>query len=114
MKTFNSDNSGKAFPVSERLSGEVVRNGVLKEILRISPEFNEQSLIAVSELNYYRQKYIEKVVSREVGTLTELEQTVLDNMRLNQILTDEASDVKQNRLTIAQRWADKIATFGGS
>jgi uncharacterized membrane protein len=114
MKTFTSDISGKPYPISERISGKLVRNGVLKEILKVSPSFNESSCLSVSEYNEYRQQYIQNLLSKEVGTLTELEQTVLENIRHNHILADEVSEVKRDKLSTAQRCADKLASFGGS
>jgi uncharacterized membrane protein len=114
MQTFKSDISGEWFPVSEKTSGKLVRNSVLKEILKTNPAFNEDCFLSVTELNQYRQQYIRNLLAKEVGTLTELEQTVLDNIKHNHILADEASDVKQERLTRPQRWADHIAFFGGS
>lgn len=114
MQTFTSDISGKSFPVAEKTSGKLVRNGILKEILKINPSFNDDCFLSISELNYYRQQYIQDLLSKEIGTITELEQTVLDNIKHNHILADEASDIKQERLTLSQRLADRIASFGGS
>jgi uncharacterized membrane protein len=114
MQIFTSDISGKSFPVAEKTSGKLVRNGILKEILKINPSFNEDCFLSVGELNHYRQQYIQNLLSKEIGTITELEQTVLDNIKHNHILADEASDVKEERLTLSQRWADRMASFGGS
>lgn len=114
MQTFTSDISGKSFPISEKTSGKLVRNGILKEILKINPSFNEDCSLSVGEFNQFRQQYIQNLLSKEIGTLTELEQTVLDNIQHNHILADEASEIKQERLNMAQRWADMIASFGGS
>ena len=113
MQNFISDISHKTFSVTERVSGKSIRNGVLKEIQKDHPEFNESHFIAVAELNYYRQLYIQNLLAKEVGTLTELEHTVLDNINQNHLIADEASDVK-NEATRGQRWADRIASFGGS
>ena len=114
MQTFTSDISGKSFPVAEKTSGKRVRNGILKEILKVNPSFNEDCFLSVGELSHYRQQYIQDLLSKEIGTITELEQTVLDNIKHNHILADEASDIKQEELTRSQRWADRIASFGGS
>lgn len=114
MERFKSDISGKWFPVSEKTSGKLVRNGVLKEILKTNPEFTENCFLSASEFNHHRQQYIQNLVSKEIGTLTELEQTVLDNIQHNHILADEASDVKQEKLGRSERWADHLASFGGS
>ena len=114
MERFKSDISGKWFPESEKTSGKLVRNGVLKEILKENPDFDENCFLSASEFNQYRQLYIQNLLSKEVGTLTELEQTVLENIKHNHILADEATDVKQETLARSERWADRIASFGGS
>ena len=113
MQTFTSTISGKKFPISEIVSGKSVRNGVLKEIRREHAGFDEHSRIASSELNYYRQLYVQNLLAKEVGTITELEQTVLNNINQNHLIADEASEIK-NPLSRGQRWADRIAAFGGS
>src|SRR5688572_30103774 len=114
MKTFTSDISAKRYPVSEKISGGVVQNGVFKEILKVNPSFKETSFLSVSEYNEFRQRYIQNLLSRDIGVLTDLEYTVLDAIRHNELLADEASDVKRERLKTTQRWADRIASFGGS
>lgn len=113
MQNFISDISHKTFALTERVSGKSIRSGVLKEIQKDHPDFTENQFIAVSELNYYRQLYIQNLLAKEVGTLTELEHTVLDNINQNHLISDEASEIK-NEATRGQRWADRIASFGGS
>ena len=113
MQHFTSSLSGQKFPVSERVPGKTIRNGILKEIQKDHPSFTDDDSISLSELNNYRQLYVQRLLSREVGTLTELERTVLDNINQNHLIADEASEVK-NPVTRGQLWADRIATFGGS
>ncbi len=113
MQNFTSNITRKKFPVSEKVSGKTIRNGVMKEIQKDYPGFDEDGSIALSELNQYRQQYINDLLSKEIGTLTELEQTVLHNINQNHLIADEASEIK-NPTTRGQRWADRIANFGGS
>lgn len=113
MQNFTSDISKKQFPVTEKVSGKTVRNGVMKEILKEHPGFDDSSNLSVDELNYYRQLYVKNLLSTEIGTLTALEHTVLNNISQNHLIADEASEIK-NPATRGQRWADRIATFGGS
>lgn len=113
MQNFTSDISKKKFPASEKISGKTIRNGVLKEIQKECPGFGDDNHLSVSELNHYRQQYVRNLLSKEIGTLTELEHTVLDNISQNHLISDEASEVK-NPITRGQRWADRIASFGGS
>jgi uncharacterized membrane protein len=113
MQNFTSDISKSKFPLSDKVSAKSVRNGVMKEILKEHPEFNTNSNLSVEELNHYRQLYVRNLLSKEIGTLTELEHTVLDNINQNHLIADEASEIK-NPATRGQLWADRIAAFGGS
>ena len=113
MPTFTSACSGLSFPESERISGRLVRRPILELIRQDFPGFGETDSLAVSELNEYRRRYLENFLVREVGELTELEETVLSNAHERRTLTDKVEDQEQP-LTRGQRWADHIASFGGS
>ncbi|MFT3750606.1 MAG: DUF1003 domain-containing protein [Agriterribacter sp.] len=113
MQNFISDISKKKFPANEKVSGKLIRNGILKEIIKEHPDFNERCNISLSELNHYRQQYIQHLLAKEVGTFTELEQTVIDNINHDHLISDEAGKIK-NPVTRGQLWADRIAAFGGS
>ena len=113
MQSFISDISKKKFPANERVSAKLVRNGILKEIIKEHPDFNNNCNLSLSELNYYRQQYVQQLLSKEVGKFTELEEMVLDNINQNHLIANDASEIK-NPLTKGQLWADRIAGFGGS
>ncbi len=113
MQYFTSSISQKKFPVSEKVQGRTLREGIMKEILNDHPEFNRDGILALSELNVYRQQYIQNLLTREVGTLTDLEQTVLKNISQHHLISDAANDVKR-QATRGEEWADRIASFGGS
>jgi uncharacterized membrane protein len=68
----------------------------------------------LSELNNYREKAISDYLVKEVGELTELEKTVLNSVTNNKTLTDKIDGEEEKVLTIGQRIADKVASFGGS
>ena len=113
MTTFISDCSGLSFPESERVSGELVRRPILELIQQDFPRFKPADALATSELNEYRRRYLENYLVREVGELSDLEQTVLSNVHERRTLTDKVEEPEQP-LTLGQRWADHIASFGGS
>jgi uncharacterized membrane protein len=113
MKDFTSSISGSKFPAAEKIATTAIREGLMKEIQKDHPECTSQGFIALSELNIYRQKYIQNLLSKEIGTLTDLEHTVLNTINQNHLIADDASEIK-NPTTRGQRWADKIASFGGS
>lgn len=113
MQTFKSSISGNMYPLAERVSAKTIRDGITKAIQKDYPSFNNDCFVSVEELNHYRQQYISNILSKEIGTVTELEQTVLNNINRDHLIAGEACEIK-NVQNYGQRWADRIAAFGGS
>ena len=114
MKTFRSDISNQEFPISEKVSAKTIRHSILNLIQKENPQFSHDSFLALSELNKYREKAISDYLVKEVGELSELEKTVLNSVTNNNTLTDKIDNDDKQTLTIGQRVADKVASFGGS
>jgi uncharacterized membrane protein len=114
MKTFISDISNNEFPFADRITGHGLRPGLLNLIIKDHPGFSENNSLSVSELNYYREKYIFEFLAREVGELSDLENTVLESMKEGSTLTDKLDGDDERRLTVGQKVADNVASFGGS
>ena len=113
METFISDLSSKEFPVNEKVAAKTIQSPILKVIQSDHPGFKHSDACSLTELNIYRQKYIADYLAREVGELSTLESTVLDALRNKNLITEKLGDEEQP-LTIGQKMADRIATFGGS
>jgi uncharacterized membrane protein len=114
METFRSDLSNNEFPVADRISAKTIRHSVLSIIQKDNPEFNHESFLSVSELAQYRERYFSEFLVKEIGELSDLEQTVLASLKDNTTLTDKIDGDDKQTLTIGQKIADKVATFGGS
>jgi uncharacterized membrane protein len=115
MENFISSISNLEFPVSEKVSGKIIRQSIVDLIQKDYPQFTADNSIAVSELNLYREKYIENFLNNQVGNLSDLENTVLDSLKANSTLTDKIDAEEDNQImTFGQRIADKVASFGGS
>ena len=114
MKTFRSDISGKEFPVAEKISGKSVRQSLMSLIQMDHPQFTADKNLSVTELNKYREKYISEYLVKQVGELTELEQTVMISLTERTTLSDKIDGDEAQIYTFGQRIADKVATFGGS
>lgn len=114
MKTFQSNISGSEFPVSERVSARGLRKTLLNFIQQGNPQFTADSFLSFSELNSFREKYIADYLTKQVGELSESEETVLTSITNNTTLTDKIDGDDNQPLTVGQRIADKVATFGGS
>jgi len=114
MTTFRSDVSDNEFPVSERVSAKTIRHSILDLIQKEHPKFSHESYLGTSELNHYRENAISEFLVKEVGELSDLEKTVLNSLTENTTLTDKIDGEEGQILTVGQRVADKVATFGGS
>ena len=114
MGVFVSDLSGKKFPIGQKVSGSAVKSSILQKIKEQHPEFTESDCLSVSELNDYRNQYIQSCLQQEMGSLSQLEHEVLDALRKNILISEDVEETVNEHLSFGQRLADKIATFGGS
>jgi len=113
METFISGLSNKEFPVSEKISGKIIRASVLELIQKENPHFKPEMILSINELNLYREKYIEIYLKKQVGELSKSENIVLESLKDRSTISDKV-DEEKIQLTFGQRIADKVATFGGS
>lgn len=114
MDTFISDVSHQEFPVSEKVSAKTIRHSILQMIQKEYPGFTHDSLLSLDELNDYRERYIVATLKKEIGGLNELERTVVDALTGKITLAEKLDGEEQQKMTIGQRVADKVTTFGGS
>ena len=114
MEMFKSDLSGNEFEGNQKVSAIEIKPSILKKIKEDHPQFNESCFLSLSELNPYRNQYIESTLRQEVGTLSELEKEVIEALHKNQTISDNVDQSVEENLTYGQRLADKIASFGGS
>jgi uncharacterized membrane protein len=114
MQTFISDLSNKEFPDSEKVVGKMIRPSILELIKKDYPKFSLDKFLSVSELNSYREKYIDGFLTNQIGELTDLDKTVLTSIKDNTIITDKVDGDDNQSMTYGQKIADKVAAFGGS
>jgi uncharacterized membrane protein len=116
MPYFTSSISGKTFPLSERVLGRTVREGILLEIKKDHPDFSATDLMSLSEMNTYRTKYIQAVLASESGILMSMGKQVLDSFNSEKTLSEKLmlDEEKQQHSSFGEKIADKIAAFGGS
>jgi hypothetical protein len=66
MKIFIISISNGEYQESEKVRGKSFKKSIFDIILSEFPDFNLKSVIAISELNQYRQKYIAQYLLNEV------------------------------------------------
>ena len=114
MKTFQSDISNNTFPIAERVSGKIVQPTILEQIQKEYPNFSESSVLSISELNGFREKYLRVLLDRERIAISDLEGAVLSSLRNETTLADKLEFEGNTQYTFGQRLADNVASFGGS
>ena len=83
-------------------------------IQKDKPDFTDDKNLAVSELSYYREKYISDCLVKDTGELSELELNVLESIKNQTTLTDKLDKDDVSEFTVGQKVADNVASFGGS
>jgi len=114
MKTFISDLSNKEFPTVQRVSGMSIRHSLLNFIQKENPDFTSANYLSLSELTKFRKNYIAHFLTEEIGELNELDKTVLTSLTERTTLTNKVDEDEKQALSLGQRIADKVASFGGS
>ena len=105
---------GQQFDCQNLIPGQAVRDVVAKEIIKDHPEWTPNSYICQADLAKYRAKYVHWLLVSEKGELTKLEKDVLDSITDHEILSKNVDNEFDQKWTLGERLADRIATFGGS
>jgi uncharacterized membrane protein len=106
--------SNKEIKKSEAIQGHDLREGLFSFIQAEHPGFGLDSYISLEELNKYRRHFMTALISEEKGELVMLDRNVLDAIKNNSILSENIQDEIEGNLSVGQRMADRIASFGGS
>lgn len=93
---------------------EEIQPALLKLIQKDHPKLDKSDSISMEELNKYRKQYLTNLIAGDRGELSKLESDIVDSIAHNKILSENIEDDIEDSFTFGQRWADKIAAFGGS
>jgi len=113
-KIYQSKLSNININSGEEVFGADIRKGIFDLIKATKTEFEKTDYISIDELNQYRRLYLTSLITQEKGEMAELDKDVMAAIKNNSILSENIQDEIEADLTIGQRLADKIATFGGS
>ena len=83
MKNNKCAVNGKEYPPEELYKGSALRKSLLDLIRKDHPDVNSSSYISIEEVNNYRKKYLETLISEEVGELSHLEAEVVNSIARN-------------------------------
>jgi uncharacterized membrane protein len=101
-------------PVNEARPADLVHGPVSELIRRQYPDWGPGRHICSSCLRNFRLAYVEDTLQGQKGTLTELEKEVLDSIKEQEVLSRNINPEFDKELSVGQRLADRVASFGGS
>jgi len=106
--------SKKEYKMEDLVKGFTLKPQLLKLIQKDYPDFSNEDYISIDSINKYRKLYLESLIKREYKNIGKIEQEVVKAIHNNELLTQDIEPEMESELTLGQRMADKIATFGGS
>ncbi|HEX9444536.1 MAG TPA: DUF1003 domain-containing protein [Candidatus Binatia bacterium] len=104
----------RAFFSGQMLSGELVRPGVADLIKKRVPGWTPSAMLCHDCVDLFRSEYVEDVLEDERGELSRLDREVLASLKEQETLTENINLAFEKDLTVGDRIADRVATFGGS
>ncbi len=114
MEKENDYFSDQELPLENNVSGASITPAILGLIKKDHPEFTIDKFISREELGVYRKKYLELLIKKEHKDLSKLDKEVRKAVVDNELLSENIEPKIEGKLTIGQKLADKIASFGGS
>jgi len=105
---------GKTKTSSMMMPAALVRNVVAEQIKRSNPDWKPEGYICRDDLNQYRMQYIQNLLESEKGELTTLDHEVLVSLQRHETLSSNVEAEFEKDVTLGEKMADRLATFGGS
>ena len=92
----------------------IIRPVVTELIQEEHPEWSQDGFICFTDLNRYRTLYVEHVLGRERGELSDLETEVVRSLKEQELLSEDVNEQFEGDLPLSARLSDRLASFGGS
>ena len=105
---------GKSFSYTQTRDARVVRPSIVKIIVSDGFDWDDNKRICLNDLRQYRSRYVESLLEEERGELTRLDQEVIESFESGSLMADNIDVNAEERLSLGDRAADKVAALGGS
>jgi uncharacterized membrane protein len=104
----------KEFPEDEVQRARNLPEHLMKLVQKDYPGFTRDDYVSNIKLVEYRKQHLTELIRQEKRELNKLERQVVEAIAGNQLLSENIEPEISEHLTLGQRAADHIATFGGS
>jgi uncharacterized membrane protein len=100
--------------VRQPIAFGMVRPTLAAMISAEHPDLNTDSPICREHLVAYRTRYVEDMLERERGELSELERQVVESLAREATVSENIERSWRDKRTLGEKTADMVADFGGS
>jgi uncharacterized membrane protein len=105
----------RPLPADELVPASFLREPIVAMIKADHPDWDAGGgYICRADLNHYRSRYVERVIESERGELGDVEREVLAKIEKAELVARNVDAEFETKLTLGERVADRVATFGGS
>ena len=105
---------GKKTEKSNQVPASLVRPVIADIIIKDYPDWSEEGVICLDDLNRYRHKYLRSILEQEKGELSALEDGVIESLEKHEILSSHIDEDYESTLSFGEDLSDRLASFGGS
>jgi uncharacterized membrane protein len=106
--------SGQEIPVKDLFPIAMLRPALVESLRSDMPDLPADAQISARELNRLRGKYVEDILKRERGDVSDLEREVIESLERHETLAEDTEREYEGHRTLGERMADAVASFGGS
>ncbi len=96
------------------LSAHLLREPIFNLIKKDYPDFKRDCYIDKEEVRKYRNIHLESLLAKKSSNFNTLDKNVIDSIINKKVVSDNIEDKWDEKLTVGQKIADKVAKFGGS
>ena len=92
----------------------LVREPIVEIIRRTHHDWSPDGFICISDLNHFREEYVNDVIAKGKGEVSLLEEQVIRSLKEHELLSTNINVEFERKLTFGQHLADRVAEYAGS
>jgi uncharacterized membrane protein len=105
---------GRAKRRSELVAASLVRPTLAAKIAEAVPGWSSDGFICTTDLNTFRQHYVEGLLEAELGEVADLEQSAIERIARHETMASDVDREADQDRSAGEWLADRVASFGGS
>jgi uncharacterized membrane protein len=105
---------GEEKKLTEVKPAALIGEAIVKIIKNKYLDWSSAGYICINDLNKFREEYVKYIIDSSKGEVSGLEEDVIESLKKHDILSSNVNVEFENKLTLGERTADKMARYAGS